>query len=125
MDFILNNIFTLHLSFVGAFFIAFGILYKYHPPRKINWNYGVKLPWTRRSQETWEETHRFVPVPMMIMGLLLIAIGLLPLFIEADHLFTLISANGVIIFSVLILLFWVEHHLNSLFDKQGRRMNNA
>lgn len=60
---------------LGIFFIIIG---RYLPETKQNYTVGVRLPWTLRSGENWNRTHRLSGYLWICAGVLLILAAFLP-----------------------------------------------
>lgn len=56
--------------FMGVMLIVLG---NYLPKCRRNATVGIKLPWTRRSAENWNATHRFGGRVWMVAGLVMLA----------------------------------------------------
>ena len=114
MDTIFENIFSSLILFYSLVLIVFGLLYKYYPPKHISWFYGIQFKAAKRNQITWQETHKYVPVPMMVSGLILTVLGILPMLIKTGFLFTFETAIGLNVGVSLILYLLVDRHLKRI-----------
>ena len=114
MDTIFENIFSSLVLLYSIGLIVFGFLYKFFPPKHISWIYGIQLKSAKRNPYTWQETHKYVPIPMMISGLLLTVLGIAPMLIKTGFLFTFEAAMGSIIGVSLILYILVDRHLKRI-----------
>jgi uncharacterized membrane protein len=62
------------MPFVGVFIAAIGFLIpRAHP----NWFVGIRTPWTLTSDLSWERTHRIGGPLFIVLGILMIAAGLI------------------------------------------------
>ena len=59
---------------VGALFIYLGILL---PQMEPNWFVGIRTPWTLSSDRVWRETHRVGAGGFIVLGLLVMALGVI------------------------------------------------
>lgn len=62
-------------GFLGILFIIIG---NYLPKCRRNYTMGIKLPWTFRSEENWNATHRFGGRVWVIGGVVMLFAALLP-----------------------------------------------
>lgn len=44
-------------SLIPVTMIIFGILWKSHPPKSINWAYGYRTSMSMKNNETWKFAH--------------------------------------------------------------------
>lgn len=63
--------------FVGALFVAVG---NYLPKCRQSRTVGIKLPWTLKSEENWNRTHRLAGWVWVFGGIAIVLSGLLELF---------------------------------------------
>jgi len=69
-----KNIIGLVPVLIGVLFIIFGnLMGKIRP----NWFVGIRTPWTLTSKQSWNKTHRFGGIGMMIIGLIMLPLGYL------------------------------------------------
>lgn len=59
---------------VGMLFIVLG---NYMPKTRSNWFVGIRTPWTLSSEETWVKTHRFGGKLFVLIGIMLVAGGIM------------------------------------------------
>ena len=59
---------------VGVMFIVLGVLLR---RVKSTWFVGIRTPWTMTSEESWRKTHDIGGKLFVLMGLLMMATGLL------------------------------------------------
>lgn len=59
---------------IGAMFVVMG---NYLPRVRQNYTFGIKTPWTLDDPENWRRTQRFGGVCFVVVGLALMAVGLL------------------------------------------------
>ncbi len=95
------NIGVIFSFFFGILFIMIG---NYLPKCKQNKTLGIKLPWTFKSEENWNATHRFAGKLWVICGFAWLILGLiLPNF--AMHISLVITFLAVIIPTVYSYLY--------------------
>ncbi len=78
---------------IGIMFIVFG---NYFPKISRNSTIGIKVPWTMRSDENWNMTHRFGGKVWVIGGFVLLAAMLLP-----EKLFVIIIVADMLVMAVM------------------------
>lgn len=125
MNTILDNEFTSLTLLYGILFVIAGFLYKIFPPKKMSWYYGVQTKAARRNEQTWKEATLFVATPAICIGLLFVAISFLPFIFESATFFNFRLAFILIFASLLLLNTLTQRHLNSNFDKDGNKIQNA
>lgn len=81
---------------VGILFLVIG---NYMGKIRSNFMFGIRTPWTLTSELSWNKTHRLGGRLFMLLGLLMIATGLLP--ISEAWVFVMIGA----IFGMIAILF--------------------
>ena len=59
---------------VGGLFVYLGILL---PRMEANWFVGIRTPWTLSSDRVWRETHRVGAGGFIVLGLLVMALGVI------------------------------------------------
>ncbi len=62
----------LFLLIMGSLLLAFGVAAPY---LRRNFFVGVRVPWTLRSDEVWNRTHRFAAIPALAGGVVALAFG--------------------------------------------------
>jgi uncharacterized membrane protein len=77
----------------GALFILSG---NYIPKTKLNYFFGIRLPWTLNDSDNWNKTHRLAGFLWVIGGLILIIISFLTLDYSIMQII-LISGIGIMI----------------------------
>jgi uncharacterized membrane protein len=79
---------------VGILFIFIG---NFSPKFKPNYFVGIRTPWTLASEEVWKKTHRFGGKVFVILGLLLLAVPLIPVVLQAYYVMAVIVVGLVLI----------------------------
>lgn len=100
--------------------IAFGLVSKLHPPKKINWLYGYRTTRSMKSQATWDYAHQRIGVLWLYIGIataLLITISMLFVPIDMEYL-TLIHM-GIEMIALFIGIPFIEKELKEKFDEKG------
>ena len=122
MELLSLNYFSVLTFLAGAIFLITGLFYKFKPPQAMAW-YGPQLKATRRSKETFQEGVRFVATPTLVAGLFLLILSSFSIsFFRFDFL-GLLVANILIFSTCTVLDSLINHHINSLFDEDGNRIN--
>lgn len=57
--------------------MLFIVLGNYMPKTRSNWFVGIRTPWTLSSEETWVKTHRFGGKLFVLIGIMLVASGIM------------------------------------------------
>lgn len=60
---------------VGLLFILIG---NFMPQIRFNYSFGIRLPWTLASEESWRRTHRLGGYVFIALGMVFVATSLLP-----------------------------------------------
>ena len=60
---------------IPCIMIGFGILFKHHPPKKINYIVGYRTARSMKSKETWDFAHRHSGRTWVICGLILLPVS--------------------------------------------------
>lgn len=100
--------------------IAFGLVSKLHPPKKINGLYGYRTTRSMKSQATWDYAHQRIGFLWLYIGsgtALIITISMLFVPISLEYL-TLIHM-GVEMVALFIGIPFVEKELKEKFDEKG------
>lgn len=107
------------LILVGSLVIIIGLIFKFFPPKKINWLYGWRSGFSMRNQDIWDEAQKYGANLVTIGGLALLLIGLVAEFLlhNSSEIITIVAV--VIIFIAIFVI--GELHLKSLFHKDGTR----
>jgi uncharacterized membrane protein len=82
---------------IGALFIVLGNLL---PRFRSNFFFGIRTPWTLSSETVWARTHRVGGYAMVMVGVLLIAAGLV-----ATRIWLVASIGGSMILVLLLLVY--------------------
>ncbi len=90
------------IMFMGLLFIVIG---NYLPKCKQSRTLGIKLPWTLKSEENWNKTHRFAGPLWVIGGIVIIATAVF----ESPVIFTAILAVMIISPMVYSYLYYEKH----------------
>lgn len=90
--------------FMGIMFIIIG---NYLPKCRQSYTMGIKLPWTLKSEDNWNKTHRFSGVLWVIGGVVILATAILESFI--------------IFFSVVLLMVIVPTIYSYLHYKRNNK----
>ena len=67
--------------------VGFGRLWRYHPPKKINYMYGYRTRRSMASQQAWDLAHKIMGRIWFVsgIGLTLITLGFLLLFPDFER----------------------------------------
>ncbi|WP_370086327.1 SdpI family protein [Ekhidna sp.] len=105
---------------VGPLLLAFAILFKVFPPKKINALYGYRTPRSMKSQESWNAANQYANDLMMWVAIITIIfqIGLHFLFPRAV---AILTSCGIMTALLVGSLFVVENFLKRNFDENGVR----
>ncbi|MGI6643723.1 MAG: SdpI family protein [Bacillota bacterium] len=113
------------LSIIPATMVIFGLVWRNHWPKTINWLYGYRTGWSTKSQETWDFAHKYIAVLWLRTGIPLwivsIAAWLIGLRLGHSTLARLTSALTLVQCVCLALPIWpTEAALKRNFDADGR-----
>ncbi len=65
--------------------IFIGLLWRKHPPKKINSIYGYRTSMSRKSKETWEYAHSYFSSVWFWSGLVTLVMSAICILILKDH----------------------------------------
>lgn len=107
---------------IGIIFLSCGIILKYFPPKKPNWVYGYRTPFSLKNPETFTFANKYSSNLMIILGLVSILTGFLLQFIFKVNENTkgLILIIHSIILSLLLIIL-TEKKLRQEFDRSGNK----
>jgi len=117
------NYFSFLTFLAGAIFLITGLFYKFKPPQTMAW-YAPQLKAMRRSKETFQEGVRFAATPALVAGLFLLILSSLSNFFFRFDFLGLLAANIVIFSTCTVLDSLINHHINSIFDGEGNKINS-
>lgn len=86
--------------------------------------YAPQLKAMRRSKETFQEGVRFAATPALVAGLFLLILSSLSNFFFRFDFLGLLAANIVIFSTCTVLDSLINHHINSIFDGEGNKINS-
>ena len=103
----------------GSLIIVIGLIFKFFPPKKINWLYGWRSRFSMRNQDIWDEAQKYGANLVTIGGLILLLIGLVAEFLlhNRSEIITIVAV--ALIFIAIFVI--GEMHLKRLFHKDGTR----
>jgi uncharacterized membrane protein len=106
-----------NIVFFGGFIMILAgfVMYKF-PPKKINPFYGYKTPSSMESQEKWDFAQYFASKQMMKLGFLLAMCNLVSFITDFDYFTNTFIGLGLIVISVLVLLYNVEKAIKMKFN---------
>ena len=107
-------------SMVSVIMLGFGILWKNHPPKNINWIYGYRTSMSMKNNETWKFAHMHNAKVWRWSGATWLMISMIFMVLFKDDyeiVSTWINLGGVII--ILLSLIPTEIALRKRFDKNG------
>ena len=99
----------------GLVFVIAGWILKNYPPKKINHWYGYRTHSSMASQERWDFAQGYSSKEMSRMGLLIMAIGLLGLFIPFSEPLGAIAAVTVMVILMIYSIYRVESTIKKKF----------
>lgn len=98
--------------------IVLGLVFKYKPPKKINWVYGYRTTRSMKSQKAWDYAHNRMGVLWLKIGsVLLIAYICSKLFMPITKEYLSLIHAGIGIIALFIGVPFVEKDLKVNFDK--------
>jgi uncharacterized membrane protein len=125
MDAILDQEFTSLVFMYGGIFLVGGILFKLFPPKRMTWYNSTETEYTPQNEAIWRERIKFITTPMILTGLLSIALSFLPLVFDKATIFTFESAN-ILCFALFYLTTLAEkRHLKKVFGDGENTVNNS
>lgn len=105
-----------------------GLLWKKHPPKEINDNYGHRTEMSMKNQETWDFAHKNSQKICLHMGITLsiISVATIILFRKNDNALCIVIVILLVIQLICVLLAtkYTENALKKVFDKNGNRKND-
>lgn len=105
---------------VAIFFIIFGSILKYYPPKDINSIYGYRTPMSMKNRDTWDVSQKYGGASMIVFGVISGIFGLWaiiqPLSINNEFVQLLFLLLGSV-----VMIVWDEKYLRALFNKDGSR----
>jgi len=95
-----------------------GVLFKTHPPQKINMIYGYRTTRSMASQEAWDYAHQLCGKEWIVIGLILLAFVILIKLIAptSPEILSLIN-TGVSITVLILPIPFIEKILKDKFGK--------
>lgn len=105
---------------VGPLLLAFAILFKVFPPKKINALYGYRTTRSMKSQEAWDAANQYANDLMMWVAILTI-IAQLCLHFFFPRAAAILTSCGIMTVLLVVSLFVVENFLKRNFDENGVR----
>lgn len=84
---------------IGVLFVILGNL---QPKTKLNYTFGIKLPWTLNDEENWKHTHRVAGWTMAAAGVIILATA----FLEQPWILFTAAAAAVVI--PIAYSFWYD-----------------
>jgi len=102
--------------------IVFGMLWKSHPPKNINWAYGYRTTMSMKNKETWDFAHKFLALVWFYCGAVIAVISaiLLIIFKNSDDFENMVTVLVLVQLVVLCLaIIPTEIALNKHFNKNG------
>ncbi|TDS60202.1 SdpI family protein [Myroides indicus] len=110
---------------VILFFVAFitlisGYLFRFKPPKTINFIYGYRTKRSMSGQEHWDFAHLYSGKLMLILGAVLFFLALLSLFvkIQLEEPFLGLLAVGIFVIGMAIVIYKTEKALKKTFDNK-------
>ncbi|MFZ5353137.1 MAG: SdpI family protein [Bacillota bacterium] len=118
--------FFITLMLIPATLVGFGLLWRKHPPKTINFAYGYRTSWSMKSQETWNFAHKYAGKIWLYTGIPLGILSAVVLIIyrnlDLEKLGQFVIILNIIqlvgLFSPIIP---TEIALRKRFDKNGNR----
>ena len=112
-------LFILNLA-IPLMMIAFGFIWKKHPPMAINWAYGYRSKMSMKNAETWKFAHMHNAYIWRRVGTIWLVVSIIPMLLFKEH-FEIISewVNIIGLVIILVSLIPTEIALRRKFDKDG------
>lgn len=107
-------------SLIPVTMIIFGILWKSHPPKSINWAYGYRTSMSMKNNETWKFAHAHNAKIWRWVGIIWLIISIVVMFLFKDN-YEVISIRITFIGLAIMILSLIptEMALRKRFDKNG------
>jgi len=111
---------------VPLIFLWIGLLWKKHPPKKINWAYGYRTRRSSASQQAWDFAHAYFAKLARRLGMILLIAAMAAAAVALavgsyEGLKTAALYSGLAQLAALWApVFAVESRLRKEFDKDGR-----
>lgn len=107
-------------SLIPVTMIIFGILWKSHPPKSINWAYGYRTSMSMKNNETWKFAHAHNAKIWRWVGTIWLIISIVVMFLFKDN-YEVISIRITFIGLAIMILSLIptEMALRKRFDKNG------
>ena len=107
-------------SIVPIMMIVFGVLWKNHPPKDINWIYGYRSSMSMKNKETWKFAHMHNSKIWRYVGTIWLIISSVIIILSKENyekVLELTMLIGVVI--ILLSLIPTEIAIRKKFDKNG------
>lgn len=114
-----ENPFFSVLSLVGSICLIISFIFKYFPPKKINYLYGYRSARSMKSQELWDFAQRHSPMQMIYASVSMLALSVLGLFIESQKIIWMWIALALMCFLFLYFCSRTECELKNLENKKS------
>ncbi|MDN5200064.1 SdpI family protein [Fulvivirgaceae bacterium BMA10] len=96
------------------------MIFRAFPPRKVNPIYGYRSSLSMKNQETWDEANRYSTNLMLIVSLMTTGFQVLGYFL-LEPVVSILTACGILVVGLVLLMISTEKHLKKLFDPDGNR----
>ena len=113
--------------FLPVLMIVVGLIWKKHPPKKINVFYGYRTQLSMRNQQTWEFAHRTCGDIWVWAGLGTFVVSITLLFAFQPLIDLAIVLIWLLLFQLVVIIITiipVEIALKKNFDKSGNPKNS-
>lgn len=105
---------------VGPLLLAFAILFKVFPPKKINALYGYRTNRSMKSQQAWDAANQYANDLMMWVAIITV-IAQVCLHFLFPRAVAILTSCGIMTVLLVVSLFVVENFLKRNFDENGVR----
>ena len=105
----------------GFIFAACGLIFRFFPPKKINWLYGYRTNASMRNEETWQIANRFAARLMVQLGLLLSAVGIVTFVLPPTPFTGIFVGIVLVILTAFMQFFFTEKYIRNTFDEHGNK----
>lgn len=102
--------------------LAIGLLWRSHPPQKINALYGYRTRMSMKNEDTWSFAHAYCRKFCLYFGLIALILSLTFMFVCKSYFET--AAIYIVCIQAITFCFvfiFTEQRLRKAFDKNGKR----
>ncbi|MEI8199511.1 MAG: SdpI family protein [Eubacteriales bacterium] len=116
--------FVIMVMLIPITMLGFGLLWRNHPPRKINSAYGYRTTMSSKNKDTWDYAHRYFGNICLRTGLAASILSAAAMFICRNN----YENASIVIIIIQMFILWIpiiptEKALKQKFDKNGNRKN--